>query len=243
MVKHERDEKMSLLTRFYWAFALVAILVIAAGAITLASGITSAGNSNGQTAQVCPSDDADDVDAGEVDDAPEPGDVEEDGPDDSDSDCPGDGDDADDDSDDDAVDDADDAAEPDDDDEADDAEDAAEPDDDDEADDAEDAAEPDDDDQADDADDEGETETEEAGDVEDDAEAPGQIDDGADLLPQAGISLEAAIAAAQAAAEGTVGEIDLETFNGTLVFNVEIGDHDVKVDAQTGAVLASDLDD
>jgi uncharacterized membrane protein YkoI len=71
----------------------------------------------------------------------------------------------------------------------------------------------------------------------------GQLDDGKDLLPQAGISIDAAIAAARGAASGAVGEIDLEHYNGKLVFNVDIGDHDVKVDASTGAVLAADQDD
>ena len=75
----------------------------------------------------------------------------------------------------------------------------------------------------------------------------GTLDDGADLLPQAGISLTDAIAAAQAAVPGAtasdIGEVDLEDYNGTLVFNVDVGDHDVKVDAGTGAVLSSDLDD
>ena len=53
----------------------------------------------------------------------------------------------------------------------------------------------------------------------------------------------ARIAAAQSAAGGPVGEIDLEHFEGNLVFNVEIGDNDVKVDAQTGAVLSADSED
>ncbi|HEU4758386.1 MAG TPA: PepSY domain-containing protein [Dehalococcoidia bacterium] len=67
--------------------------------------------------------------------------------------------------------------------------------------------------------------------------ASGQIDDGKDLLPQASITLGQAIAAAQTAASGDVGEIDLEHYQGKLAFNVEIGKADVKVDAATGAVL------
>lgn len=66
---------------------------------------------------------------------------------------------------------------------------------------------------------------------------PGQIDDGADLLPQASITLDQAIAAAQTAATGALGEVDLETYHGTLVFNVDIGAKDVKVDASNGAIL------
>lgn len=73
--------------------------------------------------------------------------------------------------------------------------------------------------------------------------ASGQIDDGAELLDQASISLEDAIAAAQASASGAVGEVDLETYAGTLVFNVDIGDRDVKVDASDGSVLGYEQDD
>jgi uncharacterized membrane protein YkoI len=67
----------------------------------------------------------------------------------------------------------------------------------------------------------------------------GVLDDGKDLLPQAGITLEEAISAAQASASGALDEVDLEYYEGKLVFNVDVGDQDVKVDAQTGEVLAS----
>ena len=66
---------------------------------------------------------------------------------------------------------------------------------------------------------------------------PGTIDDGEELLPQASITLAEAIAAAQAAATGSLGEVDLETYRGVLVFNVDIGDQDVKINARTGEVL------
>ena len=114
-----------------------------------------------------------------------------------------------------------------------------------------------------------------------------RLDDGKDLLPQAGITIDQAIGAAQAAvanpnasdgdgetaddnddgvneadgehnddddvneadgenndspADGVVGEIDLEDYDGTLAFNVEIGDQDVKVDAANGAVLGMGSD-
>jgi uncharacterized membrane protein YkoI len=65
----------------------------------------------------------------------------------------------------------------------------------------------------------------------------GVLDDGKELLPQAAITLEEAISAAQAAASGPVDEVDLEHFRGRLVFNVDVGDRDVKVDALTGAVM------
>jgi uncharacterized membrane protein YkoI len=70
-----------------------------------------------------------------------------------------------------------------------------------------------------------------------------RLDDGADLLPQAGITEQQAIAAAQTAASGPLNEVDLEDYEGTLVFNVDVGSHDVKVDAQTGKVLAAPVDD
>jgi uncharacterized membrane protein YkoI len=72
---------------------------------------------------------------------------------------------------------------------------------------------------------------------------PGTLDDGKELLPQATITLDQAIAAAQASTTGALGEVDLEYYQGTLVFNVDVGNHDVKVDAATGDILASVSDD
>ncbi len=72
---------------------------------------------------------------------------------------------------------------------------------------------------------------------------PGQIDDGKDLLPLASITLEEAITAAQAAENGALGEVDLEYYGSKLVFNVDIGDKDVKVDASNGAILGMTSDD
>ena len=69
-----------------------------------------------------------------------------------------------------------------------------------------------------------------AGDIEI-AVAAGTLDDGQALLPQAGISLEAA------------GEVDLEYADDRLAFNVGISDQDVKVDASSGAVLSVGMDD
>ena len=79
---------------------------------------------------------------------------------------------------------------------------------------------------------------------DDEAQVPsGTLDDGKELLPQAGITIEAAIAAAQSAATGPVGEVDLEHANGRLVFNVDIGDKDVKVDASDGNIVSADSED
>ena len=72
---------------------------------------------------------------------------------------------------------------------------------------------------------------------------PGQIDDGKELLGQATISLEAAIAQAEAAYSGALGEVDLEKYKGQLVFNIDIGEKDVKVSAADGTVLGYVEDD
>jgi uncharacterized membrane protein YkoI len=69
------------------------------------------------------------------------------------------------------------------------------------------------------------------------------LDDGEELLPLATITIDEAVAAAQTAASGEIGEIDLEYVNNVLVFNVDVGDADVKVDATTGDVVATDYDD
>jgi uncharacterized membrane protein YkoI len=72
---------------------------------------------------------------------------------------------------------------------------------------------------------------------------PSKLDDGTDLLPQAKLTIPEAVTAAQTAASGRIGEVDLEHYSGRLVFNVDVGDKDVKVDAATGAVVASTSDD
>ena len=70
-----------------------------------------------------------------------------------------------------------------------------------------------------------------------------RLDDGKGLLPQAKITEQQAIAAAQNAASGGLNEVDLEHSGGQLVFNVDVGDADVKVDAATGEVVRVDHDD
>jgi uncharacterized membrane protein YkoI len=67
------------------------------------------------------------------------------------------------------------------------------------------------------ADEDKDHEDEDKGD-EDEAGIPGQIDDGAELLGQSSISLEEVISAAQEAARGELGEVDLEKHEGKLVF-------------------------
>jgi uncharacterized membrane protein YkoI len=73
--------------------------------------------------------------------------------------------------------------------------------------------------------------------------APSRLDDGEALLGQAKITEQQAISAAQSAASGNLNEVALEHYTGRLVFNVDVGSHDVKVDAGTGEVLASTQDD
>ena len=73
--------------------------------------------------------------------------------------------------------------------------------------------------------------------------AAGTLDDGQHLVPLATISMEQAITAAQGAAPGALGEVDLEYVDGKLAFNVDVGEHDVQVDAQTGDILAVAADD
>jgi uncharacterized membrane protein YkoI len=75
------------------------------------------------------------------------------------------------------------------------------------------------------------------------AAPPSRLDDGKALLPQATITEQQAIAAAQRAASGALNEVDLEHYQGTLVFNVDVGRRDVKVDAGDGSVLAAPQDD
>ena len=70
-----------------------------------------------------------------------------------------------------------------------------------------------------------------------------RLDDGQELLPQARITEGQAIAAAQTAASGALNEVDLEHAGGRLVFNVDVGDNDVKVDATNGHVVSADRDD
>jgi uncharacterized membrane protein YkoI len=77
----------------------------------------------------------------------------------------------------------------------------------------------------------------------DGATAASRLDDGTDLLPQATITEAQAITTARTAASGALNEVDLEHAGGRLVFNVDVGDHDVKVDAATGRVVSAEGDD
>src|SRR5262245_18292032 len=67
---------------------------------------------------------------------------------------------------------------------------------------------------------------------------PGSLDDGKDLQPQASITLDRAISSARKAASGSLGQVDLEHFRGRLVYMVDVGDQEVRVDAANGNVVA-----
>jgi uncharacterized membrane protein YkoI len=67
---------------------------------------------------------------------------------------------------------------------------------------------------------------------------PGSLDDGKNLLPQTTISLKQAVAAAQHAAGGALGQVDLEHYGDRVVYMVDIGDQEVRVDAGDASVVA-----
>jgi uncharacterized membrane protein YkoI len=67
---------------------------------------------------------------------------------------------------------------------------------------------------------------------------PGTLDDGKGLLPHTSISLTTAVATAQGAANGALGQVDLEHFRGGIVYMVDVGNQEVRVDATSGKVVA-----
>ena len=68
---------------------------------------------------------------------------------------------------------------------------------------------------------------------------PGSLDDGKQFLPQTKVTVAQAVAAAQRAESGQLGQVDLEQYNGRLVYSVDVGDHEVKVDARDGSIAGS----
>jgi uncharacterized membrane protein YkoI len=70
------------------------------------------------------------------------------------------------------------------------------------------------------------------------AAKPGSLDDGKDLLPQAKIGLARAVEAAQQAAQGQLGQVDLERLDGRVVYSVDVGDREVRIDAADGTVAS-----
>lgn len=69
-----------------------------------------------------------------------------------------------------------------------------------------------------------------------------EADEAAALAPLAKVTADEASAAAQAEVPGDVQKVELDNENGSLVYSVEIGGKDVKVDAGTGAVLHVESD-
>lgn len=67
---------------------------------------------------------------------------------------------------------------------------------------------------------------------------PGTIDDGKSLLSQTSVSLSGAVTTAQQAADGALGQVDLEHFRGGIVYSVDVGNQEVRVDATSGKVVA-----
>jgi uncharacterized membrane protein YkoI len=67
---------------------------------------------------------------------------------------------------------------------------------------------------------------------------PGSLDDGKNLLPQTKIPLSQAVAAAQQAASGSLGQVDLEHYGSRIVYTVDVGNQEVRVDAADGSVVA-----
>ncbi len=82
------------------------------------------------------------------------------------------------------------------------------------------------------------TEDDEGTEQESASATPGALTQGQDLLPQAKITVEDAVATAQGEATGDLGSVELEERDGTLVFEVTVGDQEVFVDAATGAVVS-----
>jgi uncharacterized membrane protein YkoI len=66
---------------------------------------------------------------------------------------------------------------------------------------------------------------------------PGSLDDGKEFLPQAKVPLGQATAAAEQAASGALGQVDLEYYASQLVYTVDVGSQEVHVSAADGSVV------
>ena len=67
---------------------------------------------------------------------------------------------------------------------------------------------------------------------------PGALDDGKELQLQTSVPLSAAVATAKDAATGALGQVDLERYHGGIVYMVDVGNQEVRVDAASGKVVA-----
>lgn len=77
----------------------------------------------------------------------------------------------------------------------------------------------------------------------DDDDDGGFDDDNQVALPGNAISAQEAADIARTAATGAVDSVEVETFNGAAAWKVEVGETDVYIDAVSGEVLATELDD
>jgi uncharacterized membrane protein YkoI len=67
---------------------------------------------------------------------------------------------------------------------------------------------------------------------------PGSLDDGKQFLPQTTITLGQAVAAAQKAAQGRLGQVDLEQLGARIVYVVDVGKNEVRIDARDSSVVS-----
>ena len=67
---------------------------------------------------------------------------------------------------------------------------------------------------------------------------PGTLDDGKNLLPETTITLSQAVADAQRAASGELGQVDLERLGDRVVYVVDVGTSEVRVDAADGTIAS-----
>jgi uncharacterized membrane protein YkoI len=67
---------------------------------------------------------------------------------------------------------------------------------------------------------------------------PGTLDDGKQFLPQTSITTAQAVASAQRAESGQLGQVDLESHGGRIVYIVDVGNREVGVDATDGSVVS-----
>jgi len=67
---------------------------------------------------------------------------------------------------------------------------------------------------------------------------PGTLDDGKQYLSQTSITTAQAAAAAERAQNGKLGQVDLESRSGRIVYVVDVGTREVGVDATDGSVVS-----
>jgi uncharacterized membrane protein YkoI len=67
---------------------------------------------------------------------------------------------------------------------------------------------------------------------------PGTLDDGKQYLPQTSITTAQAVASAERAQSGKLGQVDLESRSGRIVYIVDVGNREVGVDATDASVVS-----